>query len=110
MTLSVQPRRVLVNRQGVMGDEKSGWSILSGIRTANRRRCPRRVASGDRVNSLKGTRQKSGRNFGIWPARSGGQKTEDSEQTEHNPSSVFRHPSSGLGRSESFSSDWLPEP
>ncbi len=49
-------------------DEKSVESIGNAVRTENQHRWTRRVASGERENPLKGTRQKSGRNFGIRPS------------------------------------------
>ena len=38
------------------------------VRTANRHRCAARVEQGEQVRVLQGTRQKSGRTFGIRPA------------------------------------------
>ena len=44
--------------------------MLNGIRTANRLWWMRRESSGERANTRSGTRQKSGRTFGIRPALS----------------------------------------
>ena len=47
------------------------------IRTANRHRWTRRVSSGERANTRSGTRQNSGRNFGIRPASCASHKSAD---------------------------------
>jgi hypothetical protein len=44
--------------------------MSNSIRTANRHRCSGRVDQGVRVILRQGTRQNSGRNFGIRPAPS----------------------------------------
>jgi hypothetical protein len=50
---------------------KAAILMFNAIRTANRHRCSGRVDQGVRVILRQGTRQISGRNFGIRPAPSG---------------------------------------
>jgi hypothetical protein len=49
---------------------KASKHMDKSIRTANRHRCSGRVDQGVRVSLRQGTRQTSGRNFGIRPAPS----------------------------------------
>jgi hypothetical protein len=49
---------------------KAIMRVFNTIRTANRHRCSGRVDQGVRVILRQGTRQTSGRNFGIRPAPS----------------------------------------
>lgn len=59
-----EPARVIVMNQGV---KKKFVVMLYGARTVNRHRWMGRESQGVRDNVRSGTRQKSGRTFGICP-------------------------------------------
>ena len=69
-------RRASSQEKSLSPDVKSGPRPRKGVgaqpvgnRTANRHRWSGRADQGERVSDPQGTRQKSGRNFGIRPAR-----------------------------------------
>jgi hypothetical protein len=74
MVISVQAGEIPANERALSSipmkvlTRKAIWRVNHAIRTANRHRCSGREDQGVRVILRQGTRQNSGRNFGIRPA------------------------------------------